>query len=1189
MTEPRLNCSQRPSGHQLRLFAVLGAFAVWLAWVPAILFAQDRQAVNNSGGASEAAATVDNNNPAADSSESPPAVPTPKEKQIQYVGPDTYILLDEKGRPQPMPGMTYEDFFQAWKATQAEKEPTSNPRFIIESIAFEGTTKDTFSELKCTVIIHLLVDEPVKVPLGLGGAIVRGQPQFRVAESAEEPTSGASQLSSVSKTSDEFITQSADGSGIVAHFISHKGERREVSLNLIVPLQRDNTYTVLPINCPRAVTSNLKLTTDTPASNAIANAGTLVSQRPDGNGGTQFEIAGLTGPFELSWRVAAQDSLEQATVLGATGAIKVAIDGRSIRTNARLTIQSYGGGFEKLHVRLPVGAQLLPSKPLVGSAKQPKYTITLEDTPKTDPKVGPIAVVHFAEKQSAAVNIDLTTDQPLGLGDTKPMVELGGFEVLGALRQYGDIAINVASDWQVRWRMGEDVRQVDISELAEPLQEPRPMAAFQYDRQPWSLAVRVDARQSQIHVTPTYEMQCLSDEARLTLRLNYQVFGKRAFDFRIRMKGWEITGNPLESGGLVDINEFLRPSDDILTLPLAQASTPRAEIVLSLRRPLKRDATRLELPLPIPIAESIAAGNLFVRTTPDIELKPDLQNSTGLTTADSFNSASNTSDTAHGLHFRTLVPEASFVADRETRAQTTSVNVTAKITVSQNEALVDQRFDYTVQHISLSELVFDAPHDLWLHGNDLQVVLLGDPGINGQPIETPLNVVHTPEDFESSSIDEYTRFRVTLPQERLGRFSIAMRYDVPTSAGAATNGAWRLPLVRDTTSQSTNTRAEIIPSRGTLVSLDPAASNAGWRREDNTASTSASSAVLTLVADESESTLPLSVGVADSNSQFATIVDRAWFQSWFVSGYRQDRAAIRFRTAASQATVELSPQSAEIETEVLLDNAPAEILSRAAGRIVIQLPDKTKTADKDQRVPEHTLELRSRQPITTALLTRHRLTPPLLNGSRNLTQVYWQVILPSNEHIIRSPTQMTSASQWQWLGSFWGQRPTLSQSELEDWIGASSQAGPAASQNEYVYTGLDPVLTIDFVAAPRWLIVLASSLAVLGVAVLWIYVPTLQQRWLLGLLGCLIAVLAVAYPVPAMLFAQAATLGVVVTLLSILLKRLVTRPTHIPVLLPSQSSQRHSAPRSDSLLAPPLVATASTAPTVPLRVSDSQP
>jgi hypothetical protein len=73
-----------------------------------------------------------------------------------------------------------------------------------------------------------------------------------------------------------------------------------------------------------------------------------------------------------------------------------------------------------------------------------------------------------------------------------------------------------------------------------------------------------------------------------------------------------------------------------------------------------------------------------------------------------------------------------------------------------------------------------------------------------------------------------------------------------------------------------------------------------------------------------------------------------------------------------------------------------------------------------------------------------------------------------------------------------------------------------------------------------------------------------------------------------MLLAQAAALGVVAGLVSHLLKRLVSRPTHWPVVLPAASSQRPVAQRSDSILMPPVVAAASTAPTVPLRISDSQ-
>ena len=79
-----------------------------------------------------AAPTADTNN-----AESPTITPPQireKAGRIQYVGPDTYILLDAQGRPQPVPGMTYEDFLAAWKKSQQASKPDTTPRYVLESI-----------------------------------------------------------------------------------------------------------------------------------------------------------------------------------------------------------------------------------------------------------------------------------------------------------------------------------------------------------------------------------------------------------------------------------------------------------------------------------------------------------------------------------------------------------------------------------------------------------------------------------------------------------------------------------------------------------------------------------------------------------------------------------------------------------------------------------------------------------------------------------------------------------------------------------------------------------------------------------------------------------------------------------------------------------------------------------------------
>src|SRR3954466_12293360 len=87
---------------------------------------------------------------AAASEASPPKGP------IQYVGPDTYILLDAQGRPQPVPGMTYEDFLAAWKKLNQPVNQQAEPRYTIEHITFVGKANRERAELKFNAVVHLL-------------------------------------------------------------------------------------------------------------------------------------------------------------------------------------------------------------------------------------------------------------------------------------------------------------------------------------------------------------------------------------------------------------------------------------------------------------------------------------------------------------------------------------------------------------------------------------------------------------------------------------------------------------------------------------------------------------------------------------------------------------------------------------------------------------------------------------------------------------------------------------------------------------------------------------------------------------------------------------------------------------------------------------------------------------------------
>jgi hypothetical protein len=542
------------------------------------------------------------------------------------------------------------------------------------------------------------------------------------------------------------------------------------------------------------------------------------------------------------------------------------------------------------------------------------------------------------------------------------------------------------------------------------------------------------------------------------------------------------------------------------------------------------------------------------------------------------------------------MPDAVFVANRLTRVQQASAEVTARIDVTADQARVDQQLEYDVQHVAMKELVFEAPNDLWFDEDQIEVALgTSTPNdvANSEQGETPLSIVPAPEDLEVTNSGATTRFRVPLPEPRLDKFSVHLRYQVPRLAVSNDNAAWQLPLVRPIDVQVTGLQARIQVPRGMSIALDAKADRTSWKPATADSEIQRQDSADAFVASAAETVLPLIVTASSTNPPPATVLDRIWLQSWYSGGIRQDRTAINFRTSGSQVTVELpelSPLSSAAEIEVLLDGEPAEVLSREEGRLVVRVAPSTFVNNENDltKASKHTLELRSRRPVNDGLLLRHRLTPPLLIGGRELAQVYWQIVLPGDEHVIRSPQWMSSASRWQWLGSFWGRRPRMSQADLEKWSAASPQQGPTTAQNEYLYTGLASVSSIELITAPRWLIVLISSAATLAVGMMWVYVPFVRQGWIIAATACLVAGLAVAFPVPALLLAQAASLGVVAVLLALVVKRITSRPTHWPVTVSGGSSQRQVTPRTDSILMPPPISAASTAPTVPLRISDSQ-
>jgi hypothetical protein len=1187
---------------------------------------------------------------AAAAAQPPPPIDRPKlEEPIQYVGPDTYILLDSTGRSQPLLGMTYEDFMAAWKRSQQIETQVAEPRFTIEEVQIYGAAKEDHAELDVTVTIRLITESAVEIPLGMARGILREQPRWKVAAARAAAKKSAEAAKPAGSSYVEFVPERG---GFVAGLRGEPDEQHRLTLRLFVPLDRDANQTSLPLNLPRALVS--KLSVEVPSATAAAvNDGSLVSREKTEHGGTRLTVAGPAGDFRLTWSTAEPRRPELATVLSATGAIAISIDGHSIRSDARLTVRSYGGSFDRFRVRLPPGAQLVQQdRRDDAAAASPSYRITVEgsssdsDGRTSRPSIDQqIVVVELPERQAGPVEVNLATEQPLGdpprrvPAGTDAAVELAGFEVLGAVRQFGDVALGVADDWQLRWDLGPNVRQIERNELFPPqgaggrstrpgpgTRESIPTAAFQYDRAPWSLQVRIVERQFRIHATPNYVLEFGSNEARLRVGLTYQVPGARAFEFRVALNGWELTPEPIESDGSVDRDGVQVTRDGLLMLPLAQASPRRAEIAFVLRRELsaqpapgttgrQASAELVELPLPVPEADTVAAADLTVLTAPGIELRLDRSRSRGLSPTPVTDDVPPVAidpprwvpaDGGQVLRYRAYLPDAVFAALSTTRPRTVETDATTNLAIDPHHVVAEQVVNYWVRNQPLQQLTFDVPEGWTLVDDEVEIVAgaaVTTPGIS-ETDGARSDQRQVLEAERSVAADEPAQrlIRVPLPQPRLGRFQARLKFASSRPTEQPFAGPMQLELAGPSDGQLTNHHVAITSSPTLAISLDaePASGSTASRApadestwipvvRDAPRRLAASDSALELVAEGAATILPLVIRPIDPGRLQATSVERVWLQTWQAGDKVQERAAFRFRTTGSAVVVELPPGVASQEVEVLLDGQLADVSARDEGRVVIELSHARRPASPAGAGDARTLELRYRRTASISWLARQTLTPPQLAGMSTLGEVYWQLILPAGNHVLRTPEPLAPIDRWQWFDVFWGRQPMLGQAELEDWVGATHSAFVASpKQTAYLYSGLAPVASIELLTAGRWLIVLAASGAVLAVGCAWIYLPVVRRAWIGLLLAASIAALAVTYPVPAALLGQASVAGWILAVVALCLRGWLARPARRQPLTAGSTQLKLRPPsRSDSHPTPAIEITTAKTPATPISVPET--
>ena len=287
----------------------------------------------------------------------------------------------------------------------------------------------------------------------------------------------------------------------------------------------------------------------------------------------------------------------------------------------------------------------------------------------------------------------------------------------------------------------------------------------------------------------------------------------------------------------------------------------------------------------------------------------------------------------------------------------------------------------------------------------------------------------------------------------------------------------------------------------------------------------------------------------------ATTIHRAFFQTWVTDVEYQNRALFQFQTRQKQLQLTLPTETVDKRVRLYLNGKSLLFEPLGEHRFLISFPGTM--------IGIQQLELRWSSRPSDESRTILSLGMPQLGEDAWIQRWYWQLLLPTGEHLLGTPRQVLSESVWQWSGGVFRREPTMQTAELENWVGAPISTTEIPAANLYLFSSFGQPETIQFRVANRSLIVLSASGLVLVAGFLLIYVPVTRHPASLLVLGVVLGSVGVIYPEPMLLGLQASSVGVILVGLTALLKRRVSRP-QLPKPIPIADSGGSSILDRDS-------------------------
>lgn len=1031
------------------------------------------------------------------------ATPPPQPPLQGEVGPELYLLRDKQGKLQAVPGFSFEDFMELYRLKKRLTGGDERPRYIVNQCLMTGGVRGKVVALSVVLTIELNDPNWVRIPLGLAHVFAEGAAKIDGPGEAVLEFTGA-------PTIDANAKPTAQGDGYVLWI---KGEPRKplkVTIPIVVPVTTVGGETLLRLESPRATSAQLVV--EVPLAGVVARVseGATLLEPAVAPNHTTFSVVGASGLVELAWRLPGSDTAATPAVLEASGSTIAKIDGRRVGFESRLSVRSFSGVFDRFRVRLPPGATLIGSSP----ASVNVSAVTPDGTAK---EAGNLIEVRLDKKTTGPVEIRLMADRPRVAENTEETLELAGFELIGAVRQWGTIGVQVVGNWQVVWAEGNGVRRVN--DVPSEFKSEDLVGTFEYSIQPCSLTARVMPRRTRVSVQPRYSVTVGANEARLSADLKYTIRGAKVRTLTVEMPGWEI--DEIGPPTLVNVDAAAIEDTSRFSIPLMQPANGDLSLTITARRRLPQDKNgrppgAIALDLPRPEADVIAAALLVVQPEDNVELSPQSEKLIGLSLRPTRHVGTPLNMQQDPLVYQVEDKNARFMADFKVNPQVVKAEMQATVQVDERELTVEQRVQYSILHEPVDRLVLMVPRTVpWK-----DVTFTVDNNLL-RPI------VREPVASTTSSSGDSATVTVPLGTSRIGSFELICRYRTPLEPlPTATSVAIPVALVVPVGATLGKNTAQIRTAAGIVAVLRKGA----WVSEDTADRRQAVGDGLRIWSNAPTESIPLALTQKDRSQLPTTLVERGLIQSRMVESGRQDYMALQVLTGERRLQLELPAGLDAKDLQVSVNGIPSSLDAESNGKYFVSLPT---TGTSGRHLLELYYQIQHSGSTGWNILDVPRLIPAAWNR-----QLYWQVIVPGHEHLLMSSANYTTESRWHWNGWYWNRVAVRDSAALARWLGIRpDRLTVPTTANCYLFGTAGDFQALSIFTARRASLVFASSLVVLFLGLGLIYRPALRSVGLLLTAAVGLLVLGLLTPDLSVLVGQSALLGAGLIALAILLRR----------------------------------------------------